>query len=156
MQQMTYVHALTEKAEDYLEAILNVAVTKGYARTKDVAAELGVSPSSVVEMFQKLDAIGLVEYRKYEGVVLTPQGRQVAETIKYRHDALLGLLLLVGVPKERAQKDACTMEHELSGISVEKIKMFVEYMNSQPAFQNILRDYHAYCRTKSYSPNEGD
>jgi DtxR family Mn-dependent transcriptional regulator len=148
MPQKTYVHTLTEKAEDYLEAILNVAATKGYARTKDVAAELNVSPSSVVEMFQKLDAIGLVEYRKYEGVVLTPRGRQVAETIKYRHDALLSLLLLVGVPQERAQKDACAMEHELSEESIEKIRMFVEYMNSHGAARTAVRDYHAYCRVR--------
>jgi len=72
---------LSRKVEDYLEAILCVAREKGYARTSDVAKELSVSPSSVVEMFQKLGHMGLVTYRRYEGVTLTPEGRSIAEVI---------------------------------------------------------------------------
>lgn len=139
------MHTLTQKAEDYLESILNVAATKGYAKTKDVAAELDVSPSSVVEMFQKLDAIGLVEYRRYEGVVLTPKGRQIAEVIKYRHDSLRRFFLLIGVPEETADKDACTMEHELSESSIERIRLFVEFMNSHASCRNVLKDFNLFC-----------
>ena len=35
---------LTRKEEDYLEAILNVTKGKCYAKTGDVADELGLSP----------------------------------------------------------------------------------------------------------------
>lgn len=141
----TYVHTLTQTAEDYLEAILNVAMTKGYAKTKDVAGTLNVSPSSVVEMFQKLDAIGLVDYRRYEGVVLTPKGRQIAEVIKYRHDSLKSLFLLIGVPEDIADKDACTMEHELSETSIERIRLFVEFMNTHAGGNNTLKDFNSFC-----------
>jgi DtxR family Mn-dependent transcriptional regulator len=147
MPRQEYVHTLTQKAEDYLEAILNVALTKGYAKTKDVAGELCVSPPSVVEMFQKLDAIGLVEYRRYEGVVLTPKGRQIAEVIKFRHDSLKSFFLLIGVPEDTADKDACAMEHELSEQSIERIRNFVEFVHSQPARQDVIRDFHAFCTT---------
>ncbi len=145
MPHQTYVHTLTQKAEDYLEAILNVAATKGYAKTKDVAGELDVSPSSVVEMFQKLDAIGLVEYRRYEGVVLTPKGRQIAEVIKYRHDSLKSFFLLIGIPDEKADEDACTMEHELSEQSIERIRLFVEFINAHPASREVIKDFFAFC-----------
>lgn len=142
------MHTLTEKAEDYLEAILNVVLEKGYAKTKDVAGELDVSPSSVVEMFQKLDSIGLVEYRRYEGVVLTPRGRQIAEVIKFRHDTLKRFFLLIDVPEETADKDACTMEHELSEKSIEQIRFFIEFLDSGPSRQDLLKDFSAYCRAR--------
>jgi DtxR family Mn-dependent transcriptional regulator len=38
-------HRLTIIEEDYLEAILNVSLTKGYAKSRDVAAELDVGYS---------------------------------------------------------------------------------------------------------------
>lgn len=147
-QHQGYVHTLTEKAEDYLEAILNVVLTKGYAKTKDVAAELGVSPSSVVEMFQKLDSIGLVEYRRYEGVVLTPRGRQIAEVIKFRHDTLKRFFLLIDVPEKTADKDACAMEHELSEKSIDQIRLFIEFLDSGPSWQDLVKDFSAYCRSR--------
>ena len=150
-----YVHTLTETAEDYLEAILNVVLEKGYAKTRDVAHELGVRPPSVVEMFQKLDAIGLVEYRRYEGVVLTPRGRQIAEVIKSRHDTLKRFLTLIQVPQEIAEKDACAMEHELSEESIEQIRLFVEFMNTHPAGNEVARDFLTFYRHQVSSPSPG-
>ena len=34
------MYAISRKAEDYLEAILNASSEKGYARTRDIAREL--------------------------------------------------------------------------------------------------------------------
>jgi len=143
-----YVHTLTETAEDYLEAILNVVLEKGYAKTRDVAHELGVRPPSVVEMFQKLDAIGLVEYRRYEGVVLTPRGRQIAEVIKSRHDTLKRFLTLIQVPQEIAEKDACAMEHELSEESIEQIRSFIDFIDSAPSRKDMVLEFQYFCKTR--------
>ncbi|WP_244625073.1 metal-dependent transcriptional regulator [Methanococcoides vulcani] len=65
---------LSRKAEDYLEAILNIADDKGYARVKDVADSLDIRSPSVTEMVQKLDNLGYVIYRRYKGVTLTERG----------------------------------------------------------------------------------
>lgn len=150
MPRREHAHTLTQKAEDYLEAILNIVHTKGYAKTKDVAGELGVSPSSVVEMFQKLDAIGLVEYRRYEGVVLTPKGRQIAEVIKFRHDSLRHFFLHIGLSEETADRDACTMEHELSEKSIDQIRLFVDFLDSDPSRQELMKEFDSYCKTRPY------
>lgn len=123
---------LSRKAEDYLEAILNVTLEKGYARTKDVAYALGISPSSVVEMFRKLDAQHLVCYRRYEGVVFLPEGRQIAEQIKYRHDTLKQFLLIIGVSEDVADADACFMEHELHPETVQRIYHFIDCIEENP------------------------
>ena len=41
--------------EDYLERILELINTKGYARVIDIAASLGISQASVTNMVQRLD-----------------------------------------------------------------------------------------------------
>jgi DtxR family Mn-dependent transcriptional regulator len=135
------VKNLSRKAEDYLEAILNVILTKGYAKTKDVAAELGVTPPSVVEMFRKLDRLGLVEYRRYEGVIFTPQGKKIAEVIKSRHDTLKRLLMLIDVPEETADADACMMEHELSEKSIRQIRLFVDFLDSEASSPDTIKAF---------------
>ncbi|WP_235855581.1 metal-dependent transcriptional regulator [Methanofollis fontis] len=138
--------ALSRKAEDYLEAILNVSQEKGYARTKDVAGELDVSPSSVVEMFQKLDRLGMVDYRPYEGVTLRPEGEKIARVIKSRHDTLKCFLMLIDVPEEIAESDACFMEHELHPETIEQIGMFVDFLRHGGESSDILMRFSAFCK----------
>ncbi len=66
---------LSRKAEDYLEAILNISEKKGYAMIRDIALALNVKPSSVVEMVKRLNDRGFVNYRKYDGDPNTRRGR---------------------------------------------------------------------------------
>jgi DtxR family Mn-dependent transcriptional regulator len=139
MENRYTVKNLSRTAEDYLEAILNVTLEKGYARTKDVACELCLSPSSVVEMFRKLDGMGLVEYRRYEGVVLKPPGREVAEAIKSRHDTLREFLKVIHVPEKIADSDACYMEHELHPTTIRQIKLLVEALRADSGVSERIR-----------------
>ena len=46
--------------EDYLERILELINSKGYARVVDIAAALKISQASVTNMVQRLDADGLL------------------------------------------------------------------------------------------------
>lgn len=132
MKHKGYIKNLSRRAEDYLEAILNVTLEKGYARTKDVACELDLSPSSVVEMFRKLDGMGLVEYRRYEGVVLSPKGHEIAEAVKFRHDTLKEFLMAIHVPEKIANADACYMEHELHPKTIHQIRLLTKALQSDP------------------------
>jgi len=130
---------LSRTAEDYLEAILNVTIKKGYARTGDVAKELRLSPSSVVGIFKKLDAMGFIEYRKYEGVVFKPKGREMAELIKYRHDTLREFLMMATVPADIAAEDACYMEHELHPVTIRCIRSFIEVFEEDPTLAAMVQ-----------------
>jgi len=122
---------LTERTEDYLEAIYNVHSKKGYIRVKDLACELGVRCPSVTEMLKKLVSLRLITYEKYGGILLTEKGTQVARAVKDRHYTLVSLLTLAGVPDDIANKDACVMEHHLSPISLECLKQLVSGMESK-------------------------
>lgn len=116
---------LSKRAEDYLRVILEVARGKGYARVKDVADVLNVKPPSVVEMLRKLDALGLVEYRRRDGIVLTEEGAKIAEVVKDRHDAVVALLRMIGVAENVIEEEAHVMEHELRPETILLIKRFV-------------------------------
>jgi len=54
--------SVSGRVEDYLRAVYEIIEQKGYARIKDISRELGVRPSSVVEMMRKLHDRGFVIY----------------------------------------------------------------------------------------------
>ncbi len=138
---------LTRKAEDYLEAILNIVREKKYARVRDVSSVLGVKPSSAIEMLRKLDGKGLLVYRKYDGIVLTPKGEKVAQVIKERHDVIRDFLELINVPKSIAEMDACVMEHHLHPETVKQIGKMVNFIKSAPGYPEWLRHFEIFCET---------
>ena len=78
--------------EDYLERILELINSKGYARVVDIAAALQISQASVTNMVQRLDAEGLLKYEKYRGLVLTEAGEKLARGIAHRHKLLTDFL----------------------------------------------------------------
>lgn len=137
----------SRKAEDYLEAILNIAEKKGYSRIKDIALALGVTPSSVVEMVKRLNDMDFVEYRKYDGVTLTPEGREIASVVKDRHDTIRAFLEIIKVPEEIADKDACIIEHELEAKTIEQVKNLVNFVQSAPDYPQWLEHFEIFCET---------
>src|SRR3954469_16603056 len=86
--------------EDYLERILELINSKGYARVIDIAAALKISQASVTNMVQRLDADGLLKYEKYRGLVLTPAGARVARKIAHRHRLLTDFFRTLGVDEQ--------------------------------------------------------
>jgi DtxR family transcriptional regulator, Mn-dependent transcriptional regulator len=138
------MHSLSRKAEDYLEAILLASSEKGYARTKDIARELCIQPPTVVEMVQKLDRLGMITYRKYDGVTLTPTGKKIAEVIRDRHETLRAFLELVNVPHAIAEKDACMMEHELHPETIEQIRSLLTFFRESPQAASVMQHFVSF------------
>ena len=136
---------LTRKAEDYLEAILNITEDKGYVRIKDIANTLNIKPPSVIEMVKKLDNKGFVEYRKYDGIKLTKNGRDIALVIKDRHDTIKAFLEIIQVPEKIADHDACVMEHELHSITTKQIKNLVNFVKTSPGHSQWLWQFEKFC-----------
>lgn len=147
---------LSRKAEDYLEAILNVTEEKGYARIKDIAVALDIKPPSVVEMVKKLDKEKFIMYRKYDGVTLTGKGREIALIIKDRHDTIKGFLEIIKVPEKIAEKDACIIEHELNAITTKQIKNLVNFVKTAPEYPKWLEHFEKFCTTGKHPCEEKD
>ena len=144
---------LSGRSEDYLRGLYEIIEQKGYARIKDVARELNVQPSSAVEMMKKLNRKGLVVYEKYGGVTLTPEGEEIARTIRERHDTFKKFLEIVLVPKEIALKDAHVLEHRLDPKTILQLTRFVDFITSatkHPRFVGRwIEQFRLYCEKKN-------
>ena len=117
---------LYESGEDYLEAILVLRQEKGSVRSIDVAQHLGFSKPSVSRAMSILRANGYIEMEKAGAITLTPAGEEVARTIYERHRLISQWLVRLGVSPEVAARDACRIEHDLSGESFQCLKRHVE------------------------------
>jgi DtxR family Mn-dependent transcriptional regulator len=138
---------LSRKAEDYLEAILEITEQKGYTRIRDIASALAVKPPSAVEMVKRLNELGLVEYRKYDGVRLTSKGKELAGVVKERHDTIRTFLEIIKVSEKIANKDACIIEHELEPETIERLKKFVRFVKSAPDYPEWREHFETFCKT---------
>jgi len=119
--------------EDYLERILGLINTKGYARVVDIASSLGISQASVTNMVQRLDAEGLLKYEKYRGLVLTPAGELLARNITHRHQLLTNFLELLGLDDDLIYHDVEGMEHHISAPTLRAIEVLTAQLQKQPS-----------------------
>lgn len=128
--------------EDYIEQIYMLIESKGYARVSDIAEALEVHPSSVTKMVQKLDKDDYLNYEKYRGLVLTPQGKKVGKRLVYRHELLEQFLTIIGVDKDNIYQDVEGIEHHLSWNSIDRIGDLVQYFENNPNREQELKLLH--------------
>ena len=123
--------ALHASGEDYLEMILMLQKKKGYARSIDVAAALGVTKPSVSVAMKKLRENGYILMDGDNLLSLTPAGEAIADRIYLRHTVLTQMFVALGVSEETARQDACKIEHDLSDETFEAIRRHLENIESQ-------------------------
>src|SRR5881398_1708671 len=120
--------------EDYLERILELINSKGYARVVDIASALKISQASV-NMVQRLDADGFLKYEKYRGLVLTTAGEKLARNIAHRHKLLTDFLRLLGLNDRVIYHDVEGMEHHISPPTLRAIEALVGQLRRRRAFR---------------------
>jgi Mn-dependent DtxR family transcriptional regulator len=124
--------------EDYLERILELINSKGYARVVDIAAALKISQASVTNMVQRLDAEGLLKYEKYRGLILTAAGKTLARKIAHRHKLLTDFLKLLGLDDRVIYHDVEGMEHHISAPTLRAIETLTAQLRRRPALRAKL------------------
>ncbi len=123
----------SQAVEDYLERILELINTKGYARVVDIAQSLRISQASVTNMVQRLDTEGLLNYEKYRGLVLTTAGETLARNITRRHQLLTDFLKLLGLEEQVIYHDVEGMEHHISPSTLRAIQALTVQLQRQPS-----------------------
>jgi DtxR family Mn-dependent transcriptional regulator len=110
----SFLKMLTESQEDYLKQILLLGEGEPVS-TSTLAERLGVRPASVTGMLQKLSALGLVEYRPYQGARLTGPGYRIAVEL-LRHHRLIETFLAeaLGYDWHEVHDEAERLEHVIS------------------------------------------
>ena len=125
------VEKMSMSHEDYLEAIVMLGgTTEASVRSVDIATKLGVSKASVNKAMTVLKEKGLAEQPYYGDVTLTEEGYEYGTSVLDRHRMLsMFLTKALGIPEERAEKEACLMEHAISDDSFEKWSSYIKKLD---------------------------
>ena len=109
---MNYIrHKSEESIEDYLETILILSRRLPAVRSIDVANELNFSKPSISVAMKNLKTRRYITMSEEGYILLTNEGRKLAENIYERHTLLTDWLVHLGVDPRIAASDACKMEH---------------------------------------------
>jgi DtxR family Mn-dependent transcriptional regulator len=138
---------LSASLEDYIEAIYHIIAEKLVARSKEIAARLNVSRASVTEALRALSKKGLINYSPYEAITLTDEGKEVAEDVIFRHDALKRFFIeILTIDESIAEEGACKIEHAAPPEIIARMISFTEFMKVCPrGGDELIKGFADYC-----------
>ena len=124
---------LTPAQQDYIEAIYRLASSQGSeeavqtgVRVSDIAAHLGTKLPTVTRNMARLRELGLIEQQARGPVNLTEEGVALGSQLSHRHRDILQLLTSVlGVKQNLAVREACLLEHGMSGETSQRLHQFL-------------------------------
>ncbi len=119
------VHALSESAEMYLKAMIELNDRETVAVGR-LAERLSVTSVSANEMVRRLNEQGLVKHAPYKGVSLTRKGREIAYNVM-RRQRLWECFLYDHLKIEwaRLYELACSLEHATAPEVTEALSAFL-------------------------------
>lgn len=125
----------TLTVENYLKAALLMSLKTGsdWVTTGQLAMAMSVAPGTVTAMLKTLAESGHAEYRPYEGVRLTEEGRGIAMRILRRHRLIeLFLVKTLNLDWDQVHEEAENMEHAVSDHLVDRMDEFLGRPSSDP------------------------
>ena len=108
----------SESTEDHLERMQELVEAEGLRPSFRYGNFFGIEPLGGFQHVRRLAGRGFVNYEKYRGFTLTPQGRAVANHIKVRHETLAELLRLLGLSAETVEQEVEVIEHHLKPTAI--------------------------------------
>jgi DtxR family Mn-dependent transcriptional regulator len=101
--------------ENFLKAVYTLQQGAERVSTNTLRDVLNITAPSVTDMAQRLVSAGLVDYQKYQGVVLTPEGARIALRVIRRHRLIeLFLVRELGYELHQVHEEAERLEHAVS------------------------------------------
>jgi len=125
---------LSYTEENYLKAIFSLSKkSDGAVSTNHIADKLATKPSSVTDMIKKLAEKKLVDYKKYQGVTLTKEGRKTAVSI-IRNHRLWEVFLVekLDFKWDEVHEFAEQLEHIKSDQLIERLDAFLNFPTHDP------------------------
>ena len=116
---------VTHALEDYLKAIYQLSEEVRPVIAARIAAETGVSPSTIFATLRRLAKEGYVTINRRKEIHLTDKGKKVAENIVRRHFLTERFLTdLLGLDWVKAHQEAHRLEHAISQEVEERLAAF--------------------------------
>ena len=119
---------ITETMEDYIEMIYRNTKIKEEITVKELSLLLNVKPSSVSKMNTKLNALNIINFKKYGHISLTEKGKRLGKFYLDRHNTLTIFFKRLNEEKfnlEQVEK----IEHFVDKITVKNIKNILKKNN---------------------------
>lgn len=125
---------MTNSEENYLKIIYHLSlISPQGVSTNSIANSISSKASSVTDMVQKLAEKGLVTYKKYQGVTLTPEGKNVAISVIRKHRLWeVFLVEKLGFSWDEVHDIAEQLEHISSEKLTDKLDSFLGYPTEDP------------------------
>ena len=113
---------LTSRAEEYLEAILNMKMEGKTVVAVLLAKRLSVSPPTVASALRRLKRDGLITSSSPKKIDLTARGEREALKIVRRHRLVECLLTdFLDIDWSKCHEEACLLEHAISPLVERKL-----------------------------------
>ena len=120
--ERTFIMALHESGQMYLEAIYVLLQKSSKVRAIDICAYLSYSKPSVSRALGILKSGDFISVDEDGYITLNECGRALAEQMYDRHTVLTRALVSLGVDEKTAAVDACRIEHVISDESFAAVK----------------------------------
>ena len=135
---------ISETTENYLKRIYILERQLGAAKLSDIAKTMDRQVSSTSEAVKRMADEGYLKHERYGKITLTQKGRETAEKIHNNYTSLESLLLKLGINKEIAILDACSMEHSIHPITVRTINNFVKFVTENENAMDMMQEFFEY------------
>ncbi len=123
----------SQTEENYLKALFSLADSQQEISLSQLSQQLGVSTPTANSMIKKLDAKGLVEYRRYRPIKMTDLGRKQAALIIRKHRLTeMFLVEKMGFGWEEVHEIAEQMEHIKSPGFFDRMDELLEHPTIDP------------------------
>jgi DtxR family Mn-dependent transcriptional regulator len=120
--------------ENYLKIIYHLSQNNiGAIQTNAIAEKMQTKAASVTDMIKKLADKQLINYKKYQGVTLTPSGKSAAINIVRKHRLWeVFLVEKLNFKWDQVHDIAEDLEHIQSTELIEKLDEFLGFPKSDP------------------------
>lgn len=125
---------VTQSEENYLKTIYHLGKQGSISvSTNDISEKIATKASSVTDMLKKLAEKELVDYKKYQGVCLTNEGKRIAANVIRKHRLWeLFLVNKLNFSWDEVHDVAEQLEHIKSPKLVNELDVFLEYPTHDP------------------------
>jgi DtxR family Mn-dependent transcriptional regulator len=124
---------VTHALEDYLKAIYQLSEEARPVIAARLAAETGVSPSTIFATLRRLAKEGYVTINRRKEIHLTNEGKTVAENIVRRHFLTERFLTdMLGLDWVKAHQEAHRLEHAISQEVEERLAKLLSHPTTCP------------------------
>ena len=123
----------TVSEENYIKSIYHLQQHARNVTTNELADRLNTKPASVTDMLKKLQAKKLLDYEKYYGVKLTPEGKKLALDVIRRHRLWENFLVNhLKFGWDEVHEIAEQLEHVQSVSLTDKLDAFMDFPRFDP------------------------